>query len=107
MRASPKLLQILRLTPEPVKRRLRPALLLGVQVAAKLPGAHQASRLVRLLLPGGHDWLRRRFHHYAETADILQRIGAVGGREAPPADLSASERLVFAQLRGLAGRPYR
>jgi hypothetical protein len=104
MRASPTLLQLLRLTPEPLKRRLRPALLSTVRLAARVPGAYRAARIAQAVAPGAHGWVLRRFQHYAESAEVMKPIIPARGHMAPPSDLSAAERLVFAQLRGLAGR---
>ncbi len=101
IRRSPNLLQVLRLVPEPIKDRLRPAALGVITACQRIPGAYRAARIFKRVAPGAYAWANRRYTHYAETAAILRQLAR---EEAAieihiPTDLSDDEQLVFCRLR--------
>jgi hypothetical protein len=106
MRASPRLLQTLRLTPESFKRRLRPAVYQSVRLASRLPGAGLMAGLARHIAPGGYAWLRLRYTHYAEAAALMRQAAPleIMGAVSPPILLTDDEMLTFARLRSITAR---
>ena len=91
IRRSSNLLQVLRLVPEPIKDRLRPAALGVITACQRIPGAYRAARIFKRVAPGAYAWANRRYTHYAETAAILSQLA--------PTDLSDDEQLVSCRLR--------
>ena len=89
------LLKHLRRAPEPLKRRLRPALVHAVAIARAMPGGKLGFALARRLAPGLHGWLRRRYLYYVDNA-----VGApVAAPRADAAGLDADALIVLGRLR--------
>lgn len=88
------LLRRLRAAPEPLKRRLRPALVRGVRLLRAMPGGALLLRLARRLAPGLHGWLRRRYAYYVDSAVAVPRLHGEGGA----ARLDADSRIALGWL---------
>jgi hypothetical protein len=100
MQTSPKALAVLRLVPEPLKRRLRPILLRALRLFATLPGALLLARVARRFAPGTYGWLHRRYVHYAGTAAILKDTTIIASEKSSLSpDLSEHEKLIYIRLR--------
>lgn len=96
MPALDRLLKRLRHAPEPLKRRLRPALVRVVGVVRAVPGGRAVLGVLRRLVPGLHGWVLRRYLYYTDSA-----IGAPAVSPAAEAAMLDSDALiVLGCLRG-------
>ncbi len=62
-----RVLQSVGRTPERWKRRLRPALVRGMDTLEMVPGAGTIARLGHRIAPGLHAWIERRYRHYRDA----------------------------------------
>ena len=76
-----RLLRSLRRAPEPLKRRLRPALVRSVDAVRATPGGATGIALLRRLAPGMHGWLRRRYSFYTDGGAALTVMLPTGPEE--------------------------
>jgi hypothetical protein len=125
MKPAPRLLQSLRFLPEPTKRKLRPLFRQVVSAIRRLPGGQLPGKALRMLAPGAHRWLLRRYVGYQEMAAIvaqfeqpnaapslLQSFGFLPAEQAtpaqarPPAGLPADALLSYARLHAIAMRSH-
>ncbi len=101
----PRLLDALGLVPEPVKRRLRPAVRRGVFALSRVPGADLAKKALRRLVPKAYFWLQRRYAIYAEAAVRAERLRQEMARQRRrPEELSADALASYSRLQAFAGR---
>jgi hypothetical protein len=107
MTPAPRLLQSLRFLPEPTKRKLRPLFRQTVNAIRALPGGQLPGKALRLVAPGAHRWLLRRYTGYQETAVIVGQFEQPNTLEgAPPAGLPQDALLSYGRLLAVSSRSH-